>query len=282
MYSSAVDSFADIGVQKVKALNNNLIAFLIGAAMAGAYVGFGGIVMFSVGGHLGPEWARLIMGAVFASALTIIIFAGGELFTGAVMFMSFAALRNKVRVSEVLSVWAACWIGNLIGAILLALLLEMAGGGVLLGDGAEVFYKVVSAKMSASGAQLFARGLLCNWLVCLAIWMCGRTKSEAAKLGLIFWPVMLFASSGFEHSVANMFIFAIALLGPEHVHVSLAGAVHNIFWVTLGNIAGGALMISIGYWMQSAGAGSVVRPVIATATGRAASDEIGAESLKNR
>lgn len=257
MYSSAVDNFTNIGVQKADALNNNLIAFLVGAAMAGAYVGFGGIVMFSVGAHLGPEWARLVMGAVFASALTIIIFAGGELFTGAVMFMSFAALSNKVRVTQVASVLIACWIGNLIGAIVLALLLQLAGSGVLLNDGAELFYKVVTAKMSASGTQLFARGLLCNWLVCLAIWMCGRTKSDAAKLGLIFWPVMLFASSGFEHSIANMFIFAMALLGPEHTNVTFAGAVHNVFWVTLGNVAGGLFMISLGYWIQTKNASNV-------------------------
>lgn len=280
MYSSAVDNFADVGAQKATALNNNLIAFLTGSAMAGAYVGFGGIVMFSVGAHLGPDWARLVMGAVFASALTIIIFAGGELFTGAVMFMSFAALRNKVRVADVVSVWVACWIGNLLGAIVLALLLYMAGGGVLLGDGAELFYKVVTAKMSASGPQLFARGLLCNWLVCLAIWMCGRTKSDAAKLGLIFWPVMLFAACGFEHSIANMFIFAMALLGPEHANVTFAGAAHNIFWVTLGNIAGGLFMISIGYWVQSTSAGALPRSAIGSAAGKAARSEIGAQPLK--
>jgi nitrite transporter NirC len=280
MYSSAVDNFANVGVQKATARNNNLIAFLVGSAMAGAYVGFGGIVMFSVGAHLGPEWARLIMGAVFASALTIIIFAGGELFTGSVMVMSFAALRNKVRLADVVSVWVTCWIGNLIGAIVLALLLHMAGGGVLLNDGSELFYKVVAAKMSASGSQLFARGLLCNWLVCLAIWMCGRTKSDAAKLGLIFWPVMLFASSGFEHSIANMFVFAMALLGPEHANITFAGAVHNIFWVTLGNIAGGLFMVSMGYWIQSPGAGNVAESHAGSAVGNAARVEVGVQPLK--
>lgn len=251
MYSSAVDNFADIGAQKAAALNNNWFAFLIGSAMAGAYVGFGGIVMFSVGAHLGPEWARLIMGAVFASALTIIVFAGGELFTGAVMFMSFGVLRNKVRMADAVSVLVASWVGNLIGTVILALLLQMAGGGALLGDGAETFYKIVMAKMSADGIQLFARGLLCNWLVCLAIWMCGRTKSDTAKLGLIFWPVMLFASSGFEHSIANMFIFAMALLAPDHANVTFIGAMHNVTWVTLGNIIGGVFMISLGYWAQA-------------------------------
>jgi nitrite transporter NirC len=251
MYSSTVSTFADIGMQKAKALNRSVLAFLTGAAMAGAYVGFGGIVMFSVGAHLAPEWARLIMGAVFASALTIIVFAGGELFTGAVMSMSFAALCNRVRWSDVISVWSACWLGNLVGATGLAMLMRMAGGGVLLGDGSELFYRVVIAKMNASASELFARGLLCNWLVCLALWMCARTKSDSAKLGLIFWPVMLFASSGFEHSVANMFIFAMALLGPDHANVTFAGALHNIFWVTFGNTAGGFFMMALAYWVQS-------------------------------
>lgn len=280
MYSNAVDHFAGVGVQKAMAFKGNPIAFLIGAAMAGAYVGFGGIVMFTVGAHASPEWSHLVMGAVFASALTIIIFAGGELFTGAVMFMSFAALQKKVSLADLFSVWAACWIGNLVGATALAMLLHMAGGGVLIGDGADVFYKIVTAKMSASGSQLFARGLLCNWLVCLAIWMCGRTKSDAAKLGLIFWPVMLFASSGFEHSVANMFAFTMALLGPEHAHVTLDGAMHNLLWVSLGNIAGGVFMISIGYWAQSPHPSGWIWAPLRSEAGKPTREGIGMQSLE--
>jgi nitrite transporter NirC len=126
----------------------------------------------------------------------------------------------------------------------------MAGGGILLTDGSAAFMKAVEAKMAAPSADLFARGLLCNWLVCLAIWMAGRTTNDGAKLGLIFWPVFVFVASGFEHSVANMFDFALALIAPHPAGISLAGAVHNELWVTLGNLVGGAVFMAFGYWLQ--------------------------------
>jgi nitrite transporter NirC len=138
-----------------------------------------------------------------------------------------------------------CWIGNLIGSVVLAVILHAAGGGVLLTDGSAVFFKAVSAKMSAPGLALFSKGLLCNWLVCLAIWMAARTNNDGAKLGLIFWPIFAFVASGFEHSVANMFVFALALIG-EHP---------DEIFVTLGNLAGGAIFMGLGYWLQEGGIG---------------------------
>jgi nitrite transporter NirC len=91
----------------------------------------------------------------------------------------------------------------------------MAGGGVLLGDGSQTFFSIVSAKMSAGSVELVARGILCNWLVCLAIWMAGRTDNAAAKIMLIFSPITIFVAAGYEHSVANMFIFSMALMGDH-------------------------------------------------------------------
>jgi len=255
MYSENIDNFAMIGSHKAHTLRHRPLAFLLGAMMAGAYIGFGDILMFSVGAHLSAAFAHLIMGAVFASALTIVVFAGSDLFTGTAMYMPLAWLRRQTNGLNVVSVWVFCWIGNLIGAVILALLLHMAGGGVLLTDGADIFFKAVQAKMDAPGEALFARGLLCNWLVCLAIWMAGRTTSDSAKLGLIFWPVFAFVASGFEHSVANMFVFALALLGEHPATITLAGAVHNEIWVTLGNIAGGAIFMALGYWLQGNSAG---------------------------
>ncbi|MDB5424273.1 MAG: Nitrite transporter NirC [Phenylobacterium sp.] len=250
MYSETVDNFALVGAHKVETLRRQPIGFLVGAAMAGAYIGFGDIVMFSTGAHVGAAYVHLVMGAVFAAALTFVIFAGSELFTGTAMYMPLALLRGKAGVRGVIGVWITCWLGNLVGSVVLALVLKMAGGGVLLTDGSAAFFKAVEAKMAAPGGELFARGVLCNWLVCLAIWMCGRTTSDGAKLGLIFWPIFVFVASGFEHSVANMFDFALALLGPHPAAVSLSGAARNEFWVTLGNLVGGAVFMALGYWLQ--------------------------------
>ncbi|TCG03771.1 nitrite transporter NirC [Paraburkholderia steynii] len=255
MYAESIDKFAKVGALKALAVQRSPLAFLIGAAMAGAYIGFGDILMFSVGAHVGPAYVHLVMGAVFACALTIVVFAGSDLFTGTAMYMPFAALRGETGIRGVLVVWVSCWIGNLLGAIVLAAILYAAGGGVLLTDGSEVFFKAVEAKMSAPDLPLFAKGLLCNWLVCLAIWMAARTTNDGAKLGLIFWPIFAFVASGFEHSVANMFAFAVALMADHPGSITLAGAIHNEFFVTAGNLVGGAIFMGLGYWLQGDGVG---------------------------
>jgi nitrite transporter NirC len=255
MYADIIEKFAKVGAHKVTAVIRSPLAFLIGAAMAGAYIGFGDILMFSVGSHLDPAYTHLIMGAVFACALTIVVFAGSDLFTGTAMYMPLAALRNQTGIGGMVLVWVVCWIGNLIGAVVLAAILHAAGGGVLLTDGSGVFFKAVIVKMTTPGTQLFAKGLLCNWLVRLAIWMAARTNSDCAKLGLIFWPVFAFVASGFEHSVANMFVFALALMAEHPGDITLAGAIHNEVFVTLGNLIGGAIFMGLGYWLQEGGIG---------------------------
>ncbi|MBB3388369.1 nitrite transporter NirC [Rhizobium sp. BK275] len=257
MYQDSIDHFAQSGEEKAEAVRSHFPAFLIGAAMAGAYIGFGDIIMFTAGAHADPAWAHLVMGIVFSSALTIVVFAGSELFTGTAMYMPLAVLTRRSRISDMLLVWASSWIGNLIGAVVLAGLFHLAGGGVLLGDGSQAFFSVVSAKMSAGSLELLARGILCNWLVCLAIWMAGRTENAAAKIMLIFWPITIFVAAGYEHSVANMFTFSMALMGEHPANITLAAAIHNLIWVTIGNLIGGAVFMALGYWLQFYGSGHV-------------------------
>jgi nitrite transporter NirC len=254
MFDATIEQLADAGAHKAGQVKSSLLPFFIGSAMAGAYVGFGAILMFTVGAHADIGWSRLMMGAVFAVGLTIITFAGAHLFTGYTMLMALAWLRKKASLRQVIAVLAVCWAGNLAGAVLLAVMLKLGGGGALLTDGAELFFKTAANKINAPGAELVFRGILCNWLVCLTVWMCARTKSDGAKLGLIFWPVMMFAACGFEHSVANMFTFALALLSPHPESVNMGGALANLGWVTLGNTIGGMIMVGAGYWAQSSAA----------------------------
>jgi nitrite transporter NirC len=255
VYEETIDKLSEIGSAKSVAVRRSPLAFIVGSAMAGAYIGFGDIIMFTAGAHADPAWAHLVMGAVFASALTIVIFAGSELFTGTAIYMPLALLSRRTSITDTLAVWVVCWLGNLAGAIILALLFKLGGGGVLLGDGNATFIATVAAKMNAPSGELFARGLICNWLVCLAIWMSYRTQNDAAKAILIFWPIMIFVAAGFEHSVANMFAFALALMSDHPATITLYGAVHNLTFVTLGNLAGGGLMIALGYWVQSSASG---------------------------
>lgn len=257
MYEDSITGFAESGAHKAQVVRKQLFAFLTGAAMAGAYIGFGDILMFTVSAHVDPAWSHLVMGAVFSSALTIVVFAGSELFTGTAMYMPLAFLMGRSGIADVFLVWCSAWLGNLVGAVLLAALFHMAGGGVLLGDGSAAFFAAVSAKMSAGSTELFARGILCNWLVCLAIWMAGRTENAAAKIMLIFWPITIFVAAGYEHSVANMFTFSMALLGEHPANVTISGAVHNLVWVTLGNLVGGSVFMALGYWVQFRSSGHV-------------------------
>jgi nitrite transporter len=272
MYSDSIDKFSKSGAHKVSTIAGSPLAFLVGAAMAGAYIGFGDILMFSVGVHVDPAYVHLIMGAVFACALTIVVFAGSELFTGTAMYMALAVFRGESGIGGMALVWVVCWVGNLIGAVVLAALLHAAGGGVLLTDGSDVFFKAVLAKMTTAGLALFSKGLLCNWLVCLAIWMAARTNNDGAKLGLIFWPVFTFVACGFEHSVANMFVFALALLGKHPENITLAGAIHNEIFVTLGNLAGGGIFVGLGYWLQEEGVGYPSKSSLPAAAGNAYTD----------
>lgn len=251
MYLDTLDHFAAVAGNKATVIRGHPLPFLVSAMMAGAYVGLGIILIFSVGATVDPSWQRLVMGASFGIALTLVIFAGSDLFTGHTMFMTIGWLRRRVSGGDVAASWSLSWLGNLAGAAALAWLFSAGGGGVLLADGAPLLNKVATAKMNAPAAELFARAILCNWLVCLAIWMTARTTSDTAKLGVIFWCLFAFIASGYEHSVANMTLFSIALLGEHPATVSLAGMAHNLLWVTLGNAVAGSLFMAGGYWYAS-------------------------------
>ncbi len=149
------------------------------------------------------------------------------------------------------AVWLFVWIGNLVGSAGLAALFVLGGAAGMISDSSSFLNQVTSAKMNAPAIELVARAILCNWLVCLALWMSGRTQNDAAKAIVIFWALFAFIASGFEHSVANMTLFSISLLGEHPETVSLYGMTYNLFWVTLGNLLSGSLFMALGYWLYS-------------------------------
>ena len=248
MYTNTIDQLATLAKKKCDVLNRTPRAFIIGALMAGAYVGLGVILVFSVGGQIDPAYRKLVMGTSFGIALTLVVFAGSELFTGHTMYMTFGWLRHQIKPLDLVKVWAASWTGNLIGSIGLATLFVISGGGELLQDGAAFLQNIAAFKMHSSAIELVARAALCNWLICLALWMAARTQSDAAKCIVIFWCLFGFIASGFEHSIANMTLLSIALLIEHPPTVTLMGMAHNLAWVTLGNILGGAVFMGLGYW----------------------------------
>jgi len=251
MYLDTVDNFAAVARQKADFLKRSPLGFWISSMMAGAYVGLGIILIFSVGSDADPAYRALIMGASFGIALTLVIFAGSDLFTGHTMFMPMGLFRGRVRAGDVASAWAMSWAGNLIGCAVLAALFIAGGGGAMLHSKSNFLMTVAAAKMNAPVLSLFARAILCNWLVCLAIWMSARMTSDAAKCIAIFWCLFAFIGSGYEHSVANMTLLLIALLGEHPDTVTWGGLAYNLFWVSLGNIVAGAGIMAAGYWTMS-------------------------------
>ena len=240
--------------------------YLVLSALAGAYVGLGIVLIFAIGAPLqaaGSGATKAVMGASFGVALTLVIFAGSELFTGNNLVMTVGALSRTVSAGALAKVWALSFIGNLAGSALLAL--ATAASGVLGKAPAKEFVLgIVAAKMSAPALDLFFRGVLCNMLVCLAVWMGMRAKDETARLVLIFWCLFAFIGAGFEHSVANMTLLALGLFLPhDPALVSWAGFARNLLLVTMGNVVGGALLIALPYWYVAQGQRRMVavRPV---------------------
>ena len=249
--NDTLDHFGASAASKAANLRENPLAFMVSALMAGAYVGIGILLILSVGQGLDPSVRPLVMGASFGIALTLVIFAGSELFTGHAMYMTIGLLKGRTNWADLAGTWSATWTGNLLGALGLAIIFVTGGGGHVLKPGADLLYHIAEHKIHSTPLELIARGMLCNWLVCLSIWTSARTKSDAAKCILIFWCLFAFIASGYEHSVANMTVFAVSLLSDHPDTISLAGAAHNLFWVTIGNSLSGALFMGGAYWLAA-------------------------------
>jgi nitrite transporter len=262
MFAKTLDDFSAIAAAKAGFSRDKPLAFFISAMLAGAYVGIGIILIFTLGQQIEPALRSLVIGACFGIALTLVVFAGSDLFTGHTMFMTIGLARGTVDGAALARSWIVAWLGNLAGAVLLALVFWLGGGGQILKEGADLIFAASAAKMGASAAALVARGALCNWLVCLALWTSQRATSDAAKCILIWWCLFAFIAAGFEHSIANMTVFSLALLGNHPPSVSLAGAAYNLLWVTIGNVIGGAVFVAGGYLAASP---SAARNVLAEA-----------------
>ncbi|MCA9471518.1 MAG: formate/nitrite transporter family protein [Nitrospirales bacterium] len=253
MFKSDIERIMQLARQKVEYLDRSPLGYVVLSILAGVYLGFGITLIFSVGSPFAAEGAagvKLIMGASFGVALTLVLFAGSELFTGNNMICAVGGLSKAISWTNVGWIFFWSYIGNAIGSLGIAWLVVQSG---VLGNGAKIdlLMTVASMKMSLSGWDLFVRGVLCNWLVCLAVWMALRTKSEAARIMLIFWCLFAFVGSGFEHSIANQSLLGMALLLPHGQDISMFGFLWNQVFVGAGNLVGGAVFVGASYWLTS-------------------------------
>lgn len=253
MHTADHERIAAVATKKWSFCEQSPGGYLILSALAGIYLGFGIALIFSIGGPLaaaGSPLVKLIMGASFGIALTLVIFAGSELFTGNNLVGVIAGLSKSISWAQVVQLNAWSWLGNLAGSLGLAWLV-IQSGVFAKGPTTELIEKVAAVKMSLPAWELFVRGILCNWLICLAVWMAGRTSNDTAKILLIFWCLFAFIGIGFEHSIANQSFLGMALFLPHDAVVSWAGFWYNQAFVVLGNIVGGGLFVGGLYWLVS-------------------------------
>ena len=229
------------------------LSMLLLALLAGAYIGLASLffLMVTADASLSFALSRVLGGLVFSLGLLAVVVAGAELFTGNHL-LAMAWADRRLTTAEVLRNWSVVLVGNALGAALLGLAVSEAGLGAAHGGALAVqALKVAQAKAALPWDEAFWRGVLCNVLVCLAVWMAAAGRSVVDKAVAVVPPVTAFVALGFEHSVANLFFFPVAaLLAPEGTAApGLGAALANLAPVIAGNLVGGSVAVAGVYWV---------------------------------
>jgi len=237
--------------------------FVLGI-LAGAYIGFGGLlsttVTFDLAVRAGIGIQKIVAGSAFSLGLILVVIAGAELFTGNNLMVS-SVMSREISLKTMLQRWSLVYVANFIGSIVLALLFYFSGlwktGNTALGESAVA---IAYSKVSMSFDEALFRGIGCNWLVCLAVWMALAARQTIGKIFAIFFPITGFVAIGFEHCVANMYFIPTGIIlkswagiaPPSTVAPNALGWVSflwkNLLPVTIGNIIGGAVFVGMSYW----------------------------------
>lgn len=242
------------------------LPLLLLSILAGMYIAFGGVfsTVIATGTNTVLPYGivKLLQGLAFSLGLILVVVGGAELFTGN-MLMIIPFLERKIDINSLLRNWLVVYIGNFAGSLVVALLIISAGSyqlnGGLLGT---TMLSIADAKMHYSFFQAVSLGILCNVLVCLAVWISYSARNTADKIISIIFPISAFIAAGFEHSVANMYLIPVALmlknLDPGFVTgsgLSLSALtwgdffLHNLLPVTLGNMVGGVFFVGVAYFL---------------------------------
>jgi formate/nitrite transporter len=248
----------------VKKTNAQVWKLIILGILAGVYIAFGAAIATLVASDaskfLGVGLGKFFTGAVFSVGLMLVVIAGAELFTGNNL-MLMSAFDGRVPVGRVIYKWIVVYIANFIGSVIMAWLI--LGSGLWKGGNfatGVTALKIANAKVNLAWGEAFIRGILCNILVCLAVWMALAATNIIGRIWAIFFPIMTFVALGFEHCVANMYFIplgiflkgtgAAAVAGINLDNLTWGGFVsNNLIPVTLGNIVGGALVVGLLYWL---------------------------------
>jgi len=237
-------AISDIGEKKA---SETIFELCIFGVLAGIYIAFGAAVATAVssGGTLDAGLAKFLAGSVFSVGLMLVLILGSELFTGNIL-MTIGLIYQKYPFIKVVRNWLFVYFGNFLGAIIIAWLVFNSG---LLGrfgnltDMGTVAVKIAETKLQLSFVEAVCRGILCNMLVCVAVMMCIASKTLEGKILGIYFPIMAFVASGYEHSVANMYLLPIGLMAKGEFISSFPAMFNNLIPVTIGNIIGGLLIV---------------------------------------
>ena len=251
----------NVGVKKA---NLDFWSMFALAVLAGSFIGLGAefctLVITDSGLSFGMN--KLIGGLVFSLGLILVVVAGAELFTGNNLIM-MAWVSGKLTLGQVMRNWVVVYLGNMVGALGTAMLMYLTRQWTFANYhvGATAL-NIANAKVNLSFTEGLARGVLCNVLVCLAVWLCMSGRSVTDKILAVLFPITAFVASGFEHSIANMYFIPMGLLlkaepqvvaaagkvAGDLVNLNLLGFVGNLVSVTTGNVFGGGFMVAAVYW----------------------------------
>lgn len=260
MLSPAEIAKSTVAIGKNKAALSAAKILILGI-LAGMFISLAGLGANTVSCTIENASVAKLMGAcVFPCGLAMVVVAGAELFTGNNL-MIVSLLEKEITMVQMLRNWVIAYLGNLIGAFLVAAIACYGGQYDLFGGAlAATTIKVASNKVALDFGKAILLGILCNFLVCTAVWMSFGAKTISGKFLIVYMPIMLFVLAGFEHSIADMYYIAAGLFAKvcyPDVAAEIANAANlnlltmftgNLIPVTIGNIIGGAFMIGLPYW----------------------------------
>jgi formate/nitrite transporter len=255
-FNSPPEAAAAIVMASRRVLTQPLGNTIVLSLLAGFYIAFGAelatVVTHDAAAHVGNGIARFLGGSVFSLGLMLVVICGAELFTGNSL-LAKAALQREIPWSKLLENWGIVLLGNFVGSLFFAWLMVKSrlcdAPGI-----SEHAIAIAAGKTALPFDVALIRGIFCNWLVCLAVFMAAAARDVAGKILSCYVPIMAFVASGFEHSIANMYFIPTGLMLAEQAGSSPAGLTWKAFFltnlipVTLGNIIGGVVFVAGAYW----------------------------------
>lgn len=246
-------NYIEVGIHKV---NLSIYKMILLGFLAGVFIGFAGIASTTASSTIAsPSAAKLLGAVVFPAGMAMVLIAGSELFTGNNLII-IAVLEKKITLAKMLKNWFFVYLGNFVGAAFVAVLVVYGHTPDLFGGNlAQSIVNAGKARTDLAFSESLLRGILCNVLVCIAVWMSFAAKEVSGKLLTSFWPVFVFVLCGFEHSIADMYFGVAALLAAPEYGIAAEGLtwgrflIGSLLPVTLGNIIGGAGIVGCGYWL---------------------------------